>query len=263
MTTILEEIIQQKKKTIALQKEAVSIEQLETAIDDTFIKDYSFEHALLNSPHGIIAEFKRASPSKGIIHPKANVNSIVETYAQQGAAALSILTDEPYFKGKFADLITARKCVDLPLLRKDFIVDDYQIYQSKAMGANAILLIASALTQTQCKQLAQKAQNLNLEVLLEIHGLNELDYINDFVTIVGVNNRNLKTFQTDTQLSIDLAQYLPSHLTKISESGISSVTTFLKLKTAGYNGFLMGETFMKYQDPGKALATFIQETSLK
>lgn len=257
MRDILQQIIADKQKTVALQKEAISIEQLEAVIQEKALPHISFDRAIRCSEHGIIAEFKRASPSKGLIHEGAKVEPIVSAYEANGASALSILTDELYFGGQFADVIQAREKVGLPILRKDFMLEEYQLYQAKAIGANAILLIASTLTVAQCKAMARKAQTLELEVLLELHTPEEVCYINEDVDVVGVNNRNLGSFETHVEHSIAMAKHLPKYITKISESGISHPATIAQLEGVGYHGFLIGERFMKTENPGKALAEFI------
>ncbi|MDD3431838.1 MAG: indole-3-glycerol phosphate synthase TrpC, partial [Bacteroidales bacterium] len=170
-------------------------------------------------------------------------------------------TDEHFFGGSTQDLSLARESVQRPLLRKDFILDEYQLYQSKALGADLILLIAAALIPAKTKLLAAKARQLGLEVLLEIHSLKELDHINEYVDILGVNNRKLQSFETDLQLSFQVAGYLPEQVTKISESGLSAPADVLALRQTGYKGFLMGEAFMKTDNPGKALADFIKQLS--
>ena len=211
------------------------------------------------SPTGIIAEFKRRSPSKGWIHRHADAAQIPLAYQQAGAAALSILTDEAYFGGSLKDIRTARPTVSLPILRKDFIISRYQLLQAKAVQADAVLLIASALTPQACLTLAKEAHTLGLETLLEIHTEAELDYLNEYIDVVGVNNRHLGTFHTDASHSLRLAEALPRGIVKISESGISSPDTLLRLREAGFDGFLIGETFMKTDDPGEALSRFIAD----
>jgi indole-3-glycerol phosphate synthase len=219
------------------------------------------KEALENSASGIIAEFKRKSPSKGWIHPDAEAAVVCSAYESSGASGISVLTDEDFFGGTTQDLSLVREGVQLPLLRKDFILDEYQLYQSKALGADLILLIAAALTPARTRSLAAKARQLGLEVLLEIHSLNELDHINEHIDILGVNNRRLQSFETDLQLSFELAGYLPEQVLKISESGLSAPADVLALRQAGYKGFLMGEAFMKTADPGKALSDFIKQLS--
>ena len=213
--------------------------------------------SLDNSATGIIAEFKRKSPSKGWIKADGRPDIIPAAYAQAGAAAVSILTDEQYFGGRPDFVRTARPGVPCPILRKDFIIDEYQLFQAREIGADAVLLIAADLTKAECRQLAHTAHELQLETLLEIHTEAELEYVGDNIDMVGVNNRNLGTFHTDVQNSYRLASMLPRDYLLVSESGISSPDTVCQLRQAGFRGFLIGETFMKTPDPAKALAAFI------
>ena len=233
----------------------------------TFGKRRSLKQALLDSPTGIIAEFKRKSPSKGWIHADARPEAVVPAYAAAGAAALSILTDESYFGGSLDYIRQVRPLVDLPILRKDFIIDPYQLYQAAEAGADAVLLIAACLSRADCAALTAEAHRLGLEVLLEIHDAAELDYVSPEVDVVGVNNRHLGSFVTDVQTSFDLAPLLsqpsttPTQATGpvfVSESGIGDPETVRKLRAAGFRGFLMGGHFMKNPDPGAALADFIR-----
>ena len=219
----------------------------------------SFSKALVGSPTGIIAEFKRRSPSKGYIKEGADAGQIVGGYSGSGAAAISVLTDRKYFAGSLDDLRTARTVTDKPLLRKDFIIDPYQICEARIVGADVILLIASALGPESCRSLAAFAHTLGLEVLLELHDETELEYIDPNIDVVGINNRDLTTFVTDTSVSERLSGMLPSEVVRISESGISSPDTVRKLRVKGFKGFLMGENFMKEDDPAGALKTFIKE----
>lgn len=209
---------------------------------------------------GIIAEFKRKSPSKGIINANADVESITASYSKY-AAGISVLTDELHFGGTNDDLIIARETVSVPLLRKDFIIDEYQLYEAKAIGADVILLIAACLSKAEAKQLAKKAKELNLEVLLEVHNEEELAHICDDVTMIGVNNRNLKTFEVNINTSLDLINKLPKEKPAIAESGISNINSILSLRNAGFKGFLIGENFMKHADPSVAFIQFV--TALK
>ncbi len=232
----------------------------------TFAKKRSLKRALAESPSGIIAEFKRKSPSKGWIHADAFPEEVVPAYAKAGAAALSVLTDEQYFGGSLDFIRRVRPLVDIPILRKDFIIDPYQLYQAREAGADAVLLIAACLSREACAALTAEAHRLGLEVLLEVHSPEELDYITPDVDVVGVNNRHLGSFVTDVKTSFELAPALNKILRSaqddsrvfISESGISDPATVRALREVGYRGFLMGENFMKEPDPGAALATFIQ-----
>lgn len=258
MTSILDKIIANKRLEVERHKKEASINELEKRLS-TITTSASFKEAIKNSRTGIIAEFKRRSPSRDWIFKDAKVEDIIPLYSQNGASAISVLTDMDFFGGELADLELARSLTKTPLLRKDFVVDEYQLYQAKISGASAILLIASALTIEETKQLAKKAKELNLDVLLEIHNEQELHHINDKVDVVGVNNRNLGTFVTDIQISFDLADKIPNDFIKISESGISEPQTVIDLQQAGYKGFLMGENFMKTSNPGKALEDFINQ----
>lgn len=253
---ILEKILATKREEVAEHKKQVSRECLLDS-PNAGRKRFSMCRALEASPYGIIAEFKRKSPSKGFIHEQAVAGEVVGAYATNGAAACSVLTDSLYFGGSARDLAEARQVTDLPLLRKDFIIDPYQIAEAAAWGADVILLIAAALTPGQCSELAGVAHALGLEVLLEVHQQDELDRICGDVDIVGVNNRNLSTFVTDIYTSFELLKQIPASFTKISESGIHSIDTVKALREAGFRGFLIGERFMKEKQPGLALKNFI------
>lgn len=258
MINILDKIIANKRLEVERHKKDTSINELEKRLS-TITTPASFKEAIKNSRTGIIAEFKRRSPSRDWIFKDAKIEDVIPLYSQNGASAISVLTDMDFFGGELADLELAGSLTKTPLLRKDFVVDEYQLYQAKISGASAVLLIASALTIEETKQLAKKAKELNLDILLEIHNEQELHHINDKVDVVGVNNRNLGTFVTDIQISFDLADKIPSDFIKISESGISQPQTVIDLQQAGYKGFLMGENFMKTSNPGKALEDFINQ----
>lgn len=208
---------------------------------------------------GIIAEIKKQSPSLGIINKYANVEKISIGYMQAGASALSVLTDELFFGGSSNDLTTARKFNFCPILRKDFIVDEYQIIESKSIGADAILLIAAILSKEQIKQYTEVAHSLGLEVLLELHDKNELDKVDAKVNVIGINNRNLQTMKIDIEQSILMSNLLPKEAVKVSESGIETIETILKLKAHGFQGFLIGSQFMKHPQPDLACKEFIKE----
>jgi indole-3-glycerol phosphate synthase len=208
---------------------------------------------------GIIAEFKRRSPSKGIINDKVTVEEVTTGYAAAGASAISVLTDTEFFMGQSADLLAARRVNTVPLLRKDFMIDEYQVLEAKALGADIILLIAAILTPIEIQVLALLAKSLGLNVLLEVHNLEELQRsINPNVDAIGVNNRNLADFSVSVQTSFDLAEHIPAEFMKISESAISNTTVIKQLKAAGFNGFLIGETFMRHDNPGAAMAEFVK-----
>lgn len=261
MKDILEEIVAAKRIEVARQKAELSPADLYAEVEQIMsgpIKLRSMKQSLASSASGIIAEFKRRSPSKGWIHADAQPEDVVPLYAAGGASALSILTDEPYFGGCQEFIVRMRPLVDIPILRKDFIVDEYQLFQARKIGADAVLLIAADLAKDECRNLLRRAHELKLEVLLEVHGEEELEYYSEEVDMVGVNNRNLGTFHTDVQRSFDIAERLPKGVVLVSESGISSPDTVKSLREAGYRGFLIGETFMKEKDPGAALGNFIK-----
>ena len=223
-------------------------------------KKPSMRQALLSSPTGIIAEFKRRSPSKGWIKEEGRADQIPLSYQQNGAAAISILTDEQYFAGQDRFIVEARRSgVTVPVLYKNFVIDEYQLYQAAICGASAVLLIAACLSKQECKTLLRKAHDLGLEVLLEMHSEEELDYVELEPDMCGINNRNLGSFVTDVENSFRLAERLPKDAVKVSESGISTPQTICQLRQAGFRGFLIGETFMKAPDPGRALSEFISK----
>ncbi len=262
--TILEEIILTKHQEVAERKARTAIQTLENSIFFEH-KTLSLKEALLDpTKTGIIAEHKRKSPSKGIINQQVSVEQVTTGYTQGGASALSVLTDTQYFDGSDDDLKRARKAnPQTPILRKDFIIDEYQLIEAKSLGADVILLIAANLTPTQCKELAWAAKNLTLEVLLEVHTLDELErFVNEYIDIVGVNNRDLKEMKTDITISKKLSERIPKEFLKISESGIHQPEVLLELKHVyGYNGFLIGEYFMQQTDPGAAFADFVANLS--
>ncbi len=256
---ILEKIVAHKTKEIANKKKLYPISLLEQSIYFNTPVVSMKKYLLRKDKNGIIAEFKRRSPSKGAINPHATVESVSIGYMQAGASGLSVLTDEKFFGGKSEDLTIARKYNFCPILRKDFVIDEYQLIEAKSIGADTVLLIAECLEAAKFKQLASTAKNLGLEVLMEVHSVGQLSKLCDDVTIVGVNNRNLETFEVNTQTSIELAKAIPEDFIKISESGISKAETILELQEAGYNGFLIGETFMKTANPAKTCLNFVQE----
>jgi len=223
-------------------------------------KKPSLRQALLDSDTGIIAEFKRRSPSKGWIKEKGRATDIPLSYQQNGAAAISILTDKQYFGGHDRFIVEARQSgVILPVLYKNFVIDEMQLYEAALCGASAVLLIAACLTKQECGKLLQKAHELGLEVLLEMHSEEELCYCELQPDVYGINNRNLGSFVTDVENSFRLAEQLPKDAVKVSESGISKPETIRQLRQAGFNGFLIGETFMREADPGLALKQFIEK----
>lgn len=260
MKDILEEIVAHKRIEVAEQKEQMPARQLYSIVEKMMaegVEAHSMSQALSQDAHGIIAEFKRKSPSKGWIKEEGKPEVIPPSYQQNGAAALSILTDQEYFGGSMDFIRTARPLVSIPILRKDFIIDEYQLFQARQIGADAVLLIAADLKKQEVKSLAALAHELKLEVLLEMHSLQELDYAELDVDMLGINNRNLGTFHTDVQNSFNMISRLPENKVKVSESGIGNPDTIKLLRQAGYRGFLMGEHFMKQPIPGQALADFI------
>jgi indole-3-glycerol phosphate synthase len=256
--TILDEIVKYKREYLEERKKQLTIAEFENM--ESFAENrYSLRETLRErSQSGIIAEFKRQSPSKGVINDKADVADVTSSYDRNGATGISVLTDRKYFGGSEDDLMTARKATHVPLLRKEFIIDEFQIYEARAFGGDVILLIASCLSKGEVLRLTKKAKELELEVLLEIHNEKELAHLNDQVDFVGINNRDLKTFKVDIDQSIRLAEKIPGQFFRIAESGLHSVDTIRLLKEHGFNGFLMGEAFMKEQDPGYAFEKFIK-----
>lgn len=254
--TILDKIIADKKREIQLKKSIISTKQLERS--DLFERPVlSLSKSIRNST-GIIAEHKRRSPSKKVINDSFSVEEVTKNYEIGGAAAVSILTDVKYFGGSIEDLQIARASVLLPVLRKEFIVDPYQILEAKSHGADAILLIAAVLTREEIRELSNFAQSLSLEVLLEIHNQEELDKsLMPSLDLIGVNNRNLKTFEVDLANSFGLSEAIPDDFVKISESGIQDPKDVLELRKYGFEGFLIGENFMKTDNPGLSLKNFI------
>ncbi len=257
--TILDKIIAYKHKEVKAKSEAFPISILEQSV--LFSRETtSLAEALRKSNTGIIAEHKRRSPSKSVINDNVLITYVARGYETAGACGMSILTDTNFFGGSLDDLLVARNVVDFPLLRKEFIVDAYQIYEAKAYGADAILLIAASLTERQLKEFSKIAKSLSLDVLLEVHNEEELNKsIIPTVDMLGVNNRNLKTFEVSTEISKELSSKIPLDFVMVSESGISSIETINDLKQYGFQGFLIGENFMKTKNPGKSAAGFISK----
>lgn len=256
---ILDTIVAAKRLEVAECRKKTSTRELEAQIffDRTTI---SLKSRLLQpASSGIIAEFKRKSPSKGVINDRFAPEDVTFAYQEAGVAGVSILTDGPFFGGSADDLIAARERLSTPILRKEFIIDEYQILEAKALGADLILLIAAILDKKEVKAFASLAKSLGLEILFEVHDQDELEKVCEEVTFVGVNNRNLKTFVVDIQQSVSLTELIPSEFLKISESGIDSVESIKMLKQVGYHGFLIGENFMKTDDPGEACKNFISK----
>lgn len=258
---ILDEIIAHKRVEVEQSKQILPPAELHRRVEPLIdFSTASMAEALKASSTGIIAEFKRKSPSKGWINEAATADKVPISYQENGAAAISILTDYHYFGGSNAFIRTANATkVRIPILYKNFIVDEYQIYQAKICGASAILLIAACLTKEQCRQFIAKAHELELEVLLEMHNEEETEYAELEPDMYGINNRNLGTFETDVNNSFQLIERLPAEGVKVSESGISDPDTIRQLRACGYKGFLIGETFMKEADPGLALKNFIAQ----
>lgn len=255
---ILEQIIAHKKQEVTSRKELFPVKLLEKSIYFN-TPPVSFSRYLLQKDKsGVIAEFKRRSPSKGVINAHASVERVSIGYIQAGASALSILTDEHFFGGKNTDLTEARRFNFCPILRKDFVVEEYQILEARSIGADAILLIAECLDKTRVEELAKTAKDLGLEVLLELHSPAQLDKLNPYIDAVGVNNRNLEDFKVDVGISFELASRIPDNFVKVSESGLDDPAVVVELKRAGFNGFLIGEYFMKASFPEQQCAEFIR-----
>lgn len=260
MKDILQEIVAFKRIEVEQQKQVVAPRALYAQVERLMADDInarSMSRSLAGSPYGIIAEFKRKSPSKGWIHEDAKPMDVVPKYAAGGASALSILTDNKYFGGTLDFIPQVRPVVDIPILRKEFIIDEYQLFEARNAGADAVLLIAADLNKEECRTLTRTAHDLKLEVLLEMHSEEELEYLDCEPDMAGINNRNLGTFHTDVANSFRLAEKMDTGAVKVSESGISNPDTVRNLREAGFRGFLMGECFMKEQDPGLALKQFI------
>lgn len=259
MNSILDKIIAHKRQEVAQKAELVPVKLLEQSI--YFRTPVVSLSRYLTRPDkiGVIAEFKRKSPSKGDINPYAQVEEVSIGYMQGGASALSVLTDATFFGGKNADLQEARKFNFCPILRKDFIISEYQILEARSIGADAILLLASVLTAEKIRQFTAFARSLGLEVLIEIHEAEHLDRISPDAQVIGINNRDLRNFSVDTQRSIDLLPLLPTEMVPVSESGLSRPETVVDLKQAGFRGFLIGEAFMATDRPGQACRQFIQD----
>ncbi|AEE19956.1 indole-3-glycerol phosphate synthase TrpC [Dokdonia sp. 4H-3-7-5] len=256
--TILDKITADKIKEVALRKSLIPVSQLEQSV--LFERDIISLATAVRNGSGIIAEHKRRSPSKSVINNSLNVQDVARGYEQAGVSGMSVLTDMKYFGGALDDLIIARASTSFPLLRKEFIVDEYQILEAKAYGADAILLIAATLSRKQIEQFSTFAKSLGLDVLCESHNEEELQKsIMPSVDMLGINNRNLKTFEVSLETSKELIKQIPDDFTKISESGISSIEAIKELKPHGFHGFLIGENFMKTDNPGESAATFINQ----
>ncbi len=256
---ILDRIVAHKKTEVQSAKKYVSYTSLEES--EFFHRDVlSLRDFLLDGTRtGIIAEFKRKSPSKGIINDEVSVKEVTTAYAEAGASALSVLTDRKFFMGRKTDLLRARRANSIPILRKDFMIDEFQVIEARSLGADIILLIAAILSPAEIQRLASLAKSLGLNVLLEVHNMEELERsINPNLDAIGVNNRNLADFTVSVETSYQLAEHIPAEFLKISESAISNTDTIKQLKKAGFNGFLIGENFMKEKDPGLAMREFVK-----
>ena len=256
---ILDKIVKDKKLEVDKLYSNSSIKELESS--SLFSRQcISLKDSILKSNGGIICEFKRRSPSNNNINYKSNISEVVKGYQKAGAAGLSILTNKQYFGGDIQDILEIRDISSIPILRKEFIVSEYQIIEAKSIGSDAILLIASILSKEEIKNYSSLAKDIGLEVLFEIHDAEELEKLSgENIDIIGVNNRNLDTLEIDLQNSVDLYNKIPNSFVKISESGISKVESILKLRKVGYQGFLIGENFMKTDDPFESAYNFIKE----
>ncbi len=259
---ILEEIVAHKRIEIDQRKQFIAPRQLygmvAQKLQNAPATTVKFATSLMESETGIIAEFKRMSPSKGWINKEAKSSIVPLSYQKNGATALSILTDTDYFGGYDEFIQDARATgVTIPILYKNFVIDEYQLFQASFCGASAVLLIAACLSKAECKSLMSLAHELGLEVLLEMHNRHDLEYAELQPDMYGINNRNLRSFVTDVNNSFKMAEELPADVCKVSESGIDNPETLKSLREVGYNGFLMGECFMKTSDPGEALNKFI------
>lgn len=256
---ILDKIVADKRMEVDLRKSLIPIKQLEQSV--LFEREtISLANKLRNSQTGIIAEHKRRSPSKSVINQNLNVFDVAKGYENAGVCGMSILTDGKYFGGSLDDLLTARASCNLPLLRKEFIIDEYQLLEARAYGADVILLIAAILTKEEIKQFSKFAKSLNLDVLLEVHNEEELHKsIMPSLDMLGVNNRNLKTFDVSLETSKKLSELIPNDFVKVSESGISNSEAIKELQPYGYKGFLIGENFMKTDNAGESAKQFIKE----
>lgn len=258
---ILDEIIAHKRREVAERKSLYPVKLLERSLHFDAPVISMKQYLRREQASGIIAEFKRRSPSRGVINAYVSPEKTTVGYMQAGASALSVLTDSHFFGGSSKDLEVARRMNFCPVLRKDFIIDEYQLFESRSIGADVVLLIAEVLTRDEVKQLAGLAVALGMEVLLEVHSREQLEKYVPEIGLVGVNNRDLQTFRVDVNRSAELAGYLPPGVIKISESGIVNAQTMLNLRLSGYEGFLMGDVFMREADPARACAQLV--TALK
>ena len=258
---VLEKIVLEKRKQVQEEKKLFPVELLERSIYYTSECVSLKKYLVRDDKCGIIAEIKKKSPALGAINPHVKVEKLSIGYMQAGASALSVLTDKKFFEGSNTDLTTARKYNFCPILRKDFVIDEYQVIEARSIGADAILLIAAILSKEEITRFTLLAHKLGMEVILELHAETELQKINDDIDVVGVNNRNLETMKIDVETSKSMARLIPPGFTKISESGIENPAIVMELKQLGYDGFLIGSHFMKHPEPEKACAEFIRQVN--
>jgi indole-3-glycerol phosphate synthase len=258
---ILDKIAAAKREEVRFRKEVMSEGSLKES--PFFMRTMpSFRKALSGTSPSVIGEFKRRSPSKGEININADIRRTASGYQDAGIAAMSVLTDEQFFGGNNSDLESVAEFLEIPVLRKDFIVDEYQVTEAKSIGASAILLIASMLTKNEVREFSQLAVSLGMAILFEIHDFHDLDKLNDQISIIGVNNRNLRTFSVSTENSAGLLKYLPDNCIKIAESGFRTPEDVRNLHALGYDAFLIGETFMRSVDPGQEAGLFMKQLKL-
>lgn len=257
----LSKIVDRKREEVDESKTRVPIGDVMASLSDA-PAPVPFARSVMGR-NGVIAEFKRRSPSKGLIHKTGiSPRDVVPAYCEAGVSAISCLTDADFFGGSLADLREAVACAGaagVPVLRKDFVIDDYQVFEARANGASAVLLIAAILTRDDCRRMALTAKQLGMEALLELHSEDEVGYVTEGVTVAGINNRDLRTFEVDLDHSIRVSHLLPDGMPRISESGIRGVDDMRRLKTAGFDGFLIGECFMREEDPGRACKSLCDE----
>lgn len=260
MKTILDEIILNRRREIEEQKQRISLPEIQSAIDSDYVCNSLSARLSVTGSSGIIAEFKRQSPSKGIINNSANPEIVTKAYADAGVSGISVLTETRFFGGSIMDFEVVRNAnPGVPVLRKDFIIDKYQLYESRMIKADVVLLIAAVLQKEEIAEFTSIAHELGMEVLLELHDESEITKIDPGADLIGINNRNLKDFKVDLDRSINLLSKLPEHAIKVSESGLSDPSTVDFLRSQGFQGFLMGENFMKSPEPGEACRDFISK----
>jgi len=258
MNTILDEIVANRKEEVSKQKLKIPLAEIKSKIDFSIVRNSLSARLQIPGASGIIAEFKRRSPSKGVINDQVQPEIVTKGYSEAGASGLSVLTDGKYFGGSKTDFTAARNANPFtPLLRKDFMIDEYQLYESRQLNADVILLIAAVLGKAEISRFTSIAHELGMEVLLELHDESEIDKIDKEVDLIGINNRNLKDFKVDMDRSLKLLDQLPAMVVKISESGLSDPETVDFLRERGFQGFLMGESFMKSENPATACLDFI------